>query len=108
MTLSLAKAQCTGVERRACFLLGFPIDLDKLELRNEIQNLGCKDIVNMEYISRTQGVVTDYEVQRKALECEFAKEDDVNMLLTSDLMVRKRNILVLPKIRDLTIEQMTS
>lgn len=48
VTLSLAKAQCTGVERRACYLLGFPIDLDKLELKTEIVNLGCKDVVRLE------------------------------------------------------------
>lgn len=34
------------------------------------------------------------------IECEFSDDKDVDILLKSDVMVRRRNIMVLPKIKD--------
>jgi len=34
------------------------------------------------------------------IECEFTDDKDVDILLKSDVMVRRRNIMVLPKIKD--------
>jgi len=42
------------------------------------------------------------------METEFENEQDVNLLLKGELMVRRRNILVIPKIRDLCVEEMLS
>lgn len=40
------------------------------------------------------------------IECEFTDDKDVDILLKSDVMVRRRNIMVLPKIKDKNVYEM--
>lgn len=104
MSLIQAKSQVTGLERRYCYILGFPVDLNKAELKNEMYNVGCKNVKNiMDYSNINPDCA---EMQKDVLECEFESEQDVNLLLKTDLMVRRRNILILPKIRSISIEEM--
>lgn len=77
------------------------MDLDKEELVNEIVALGCKTPLSLEYVPSSSR-----DQSKDILECEFKDEKNVDILLRSDLMVRRRNIMVLPKIREKPVREM--
>jgi len=65
----------------------------------EMINLGCKTPADIRWYHDES-----YKDKVKdMIECEFTDDKDVDVLLKSDVMVRRRNIMVLPKIKDKTV-----
>jgi len=68
-------------------------------------SLGCKNPKQVKDYEHEHKLLP-IQVQKDVLEVEFEDEQDVNLLLTHDLMVRRRNMMVLPKIRGVAVEEM--
>lgn len=43
VSMNEARRKAVGYERKFCYIIGFPIDLDMEELVTEMINLGCKN-----------------------------------------------------------------
>lgn len=49
VSMTEARRKAVGYERKFCYIIGFPIDLDMEELVAEMINLGCKNPTDIKW-----------------------------------------------------------